>query len=100
MSMLLVRRSIVVPARSPRAPRRAGGTRTPNRPFWRPEHYQLSYDPSPVADRPARSQQPISGRAGAGAGSPPTRESTHRTGVGSKRGRRHGGLSPGGSMAG
>src|SRR3954454_8964031 len=26
--------------------RRAGGTRTPNRRFWRPELYQLSYDPS------------------------------------------------------
>ena len=35
--------------------RRAGGTRTPNRRFWRPVLYQLSYDPSgraPIATRP------------------------------------------------
>src|SRR5689334_566990 len=34
--------------------RRAGGTRTPNRRFWRPVLCQLSHCPSPVADPPVR----------------------------------------------
>src|SRR5690606_28078401 len=33
------------------APRRAGGTRTPNRRFWRPELYQLSHCPSSSGSR-------------------------------------------------
>ncbi len=42
------------PIRQARGSNRPGGNRTPNRRFWRPVLYQLSYGPTTLAFEPAR----------------------------------------------